>query len=870
MRKLYLFAAMAAMLAACSSDDLTKESAVAQQNADDGAVVFDAYMQRSITTRGGVTGVLTATDLKKTDSDFGKAGFGVFGYYTDNGTYDQQAIPNFFYNQQVKYTSSGYFDYTPVKYWPNEYGTSAISEDQDKVSYFAYAPYVQVSPSTGKVVDPESPTDQAKAAELQKWGINSLSRNSATGDPLVKYIASFDQDKSVDLLWGVCDETTWPLVFDNKSQSINDGETGLPWLNVQRPADPTALGAGQKVKFTFKHATAQLKVMINAFVDGTDDTNPIKPETKVYVRSITFEGFAMKGALNLNNTEAGANKAYWMDFNGGNDLVTGETVTIFDGRKDGKEGTPSGEATNEKTLGLNPALVQSTVWNDAEATPGVTNVLQNLFRKYDKDAKKFVAANAPIYVIPTGDPVRVKIVYDIETADGNLSTYVSDAIQTGSSIENCIEKPINFGKDTKMENGKSYVINLHLGMNSVKFDAHVTEWIETSDADVDLPSNVPVYAVGTNPTYDVTLPANVTSYTFAVTGLNGGETVTFDNIEAPVTDPTAGSKTFTANASGVAIITIPITANTSVKKNEDGAIDVVSNSGKKVTIKIKQDAAPLNLVVKSVNFSGKTITLEADPTDWSSKIAALTDIKVLKNDAELGVVDSDPGDDNTKIWWDASSKKFTLVDDMQPGDTYTITIKSGDAESETVVYKVKSGLLSFSGPVSKDVTESPFTIAVSQEGDGTVTYSSSSEATATVADGGVVSILTPGITTIKATVDQSSAKYLYAKNTAEYTLVVYASYPQENITTTTTRNFNIGKEGGDGYFIITGMTNLTGLIAELAPAVSWFTVNLEEIDATTVKVKYSVKEYTGGSSHNTTVTVKNDSNEGAVVKFTQK
>jgi hypothetical protein len=254
------------------------------------------------------------------------------------------------------------------------------------VSFFAYAPYVLVNPSTGKAVNAaiDKPAfDQTESAELQKWGINSLSRNTAAGDPLVKYIASFDQDKSVDLCWGVCDDINWPIVATGSNQTIN-AVSGLPWLNVQRPADPTKLGAatGQKVKFTFKHATAQLTVNIDAFVDGITAENEVDSKTKVYVRSITFEGFATKGALNLNNIDA--NKAYWLDFNGTNDIVNGESVTIFDGRKDGKEGMPSGIASNEKTQGLNPAIIS----NDNNTTDGVKKDAVHLFRKWDNSAKK--------------------------------------------------------------------------------------------------------------------------------------------------------------------------------------------------------------------------------------------------------------------------------------------------------------------------------------------------------------------------------------------------------------------------------------------------------------------------------------------------
>ena len=145
MKKFFLFAA-AALLAACSGDDLTvKEQPQVQE--EPGAIGFDVYMERGV-TRSGLTGDLTSTRLGTVDND----GFGVFGYYTDNKDYDQLAIPNFFYNQRVyAKTATNTYEYEPVRYWPNEYGDKAISDDVDRVTFFAYAPCVDVEPTTGKL-----------------------------------------------------------------------------------------------------------------------------------------------------------------------------------------------------------------------------------------------------------------------------------------------------------------------------------------------------------------------------------------------------------------------------------------------------------------------------------------------------------------------------------------------------------------------------------------------------------------------------------------------------------------------------------------------------------------------------------------------
>ena len=135
MRKMFFLAAAAAMFAACTSNDNLETQAPEPTAPADIAVGFDAYTQRSV-TRAGVTGDINLDALKNNS-------FGVFGYYTDANEYDPQATPNFMYNEKIMWDETNdYWYYSPVKYWPNEYGGSAISDEQDKVSFFAYAPYV--------------------------------------------------------------------------------------------------------------------------------------------------------------------------------------------------------------------------------------------------------------------------------------------------------------------------------------------------------------------------------------------------------------------------------------------------------------------------------------------------------------------------------------------------------------------------------------------------------------------------------------------------------------------------------------------------------------------------------------------------------
>ena len=153
MKKALYFAAAAALFSACSSELLDDQAAV-QKEANGTAVNFSVYTPRSV-TRAGLDSTITTNSLKT--GYHSKAGFGVFAYYTPGEVYDVKSTPNFMYNQQVTWNGSKWA-YEPVKYWPNEFGDNANSDDVDRVSFFAYAPFIEVDPTTGAPKVPDTLT----------------------------------------------------------------------------------------------------------------------------------------------------------------------------------------------------------------------------------------------------------------------------------------------------------------------------------------------------------------------------------------------------------------------------------------------------------------------------------------------------------------------------------------------------------------------------------------------------------------------------------------------------------------------------------------------------------------------------------------
>lgn len=442
----FALAAIAAVTVSCNTkleSDTPKDEPV--------AVDFSAYLNRGVTTKAGVTGELTTTGLQGAD-----AGFGVFAYYTADEPYSGASGPSFMYNEKISWDGSKWV-YSPIKYWPNEFGAAASSDEVDRISFFAYAPYVAVTPSNGMVTGDNTS------------GIVALSRNSVGGDPIVKYIVSLDPTKCVDLCWGVSKNGLTASVDGNN----NHVAQGAPYIDVVK------LKTGDKIDYNFCHALSAINVTIDAAVDATTVGTDVDANTKIFIRSVSFEGLATKGALNLNSTAA--NGPLWTDYSGSGTPLA-EVLTVYDGRRDGKEGVEGAVASNETPTGLNPKLVQSKPYTASDLTPGVTKTAVNLFNS--------TSSTASVFVIPSSEPLKVTLVYDVETKDDKLSTLLSDGVTHGSTVENVISKNIQIGgSDFSLEAGKKYTIALHIGLTSVKFDASVSPWADGQSASADLPQN---------------------------------------------------------------------------------------------------------------------------------------------------------------------------------------------------------------------------------------------------------------------------------------------------------------------------------------------------------------------------------------------
>ena len=221
-------------------------------------VRFDTYVAQNAASRAATQPLSNITDI----ASLRAAGFGVFGYYDDDKTYDSSVdTPNFMYNQQVTWNNGGSaWTYSPLKYWPNETGDAASGDRTDRLSFFAYAPYLSGD------------------ARL------NFSANNAKGDPTVTYTTPHDLGQCLDVLYATQPGGTSPL-------------TNLTKQNV-----------GQNVTFSFHHTMSRLNFNVRAAFDEiAAGSNAKADSTRITVERITLETegdattplFFTTGTLNL-------------------------------------------------------------------------------------------------------------------------------------------------------------------------------------------------------------------------------------------------------------------------------------------------------------------------------------------------------------------------------------------------------------------------------------------------------------------------------------------------------------------------------------------------------------------------------------------
>ena len=169
--------------------------------------------------------------------------FGVFGWHhmsssSADGEWTGSDEPNFMFNQWVENVaadnaSAPVFNYSPVKYWPNQTGVTATSAHIDKISFWAYYPHNGAGISF--IDDYSDPYT-----------------NASTGQPRINFTVQNNQANQVDLLVAPRQE------------------------NLVKPAINT------EVEFDFHHALSQISFSAKTLSNYADYTFTVKKVEVLY------------------------------------------------------------------------------------------------------------------------------------------------------------------------------------------------------------------------------------------------------------------------------------------------------------------------------------------------------------------------------------------------------------------------------------------------------------------------------------------------------------------------------------------------------------------------------------------------------------
>jgi len=425
------------------------------------------------------------------------------------------------------------------KYWPNEIPNSAVDDQDDdtssdpatttnlnggKLSFFAYAPYVDASLSStyGIIKINESTTLTGSASTPSENGPSGAG-NQKRGNPTVQYkIAqgASETAKNVDLLWGKYNMTDKNAL----NQNNEGGRVYGNWLaagsadnfgnvsedktvyGVQMPEgyetniNLTKQSTNGTVGFLFKHALSKIGGPqvgdgpvngLMAILDIDDFKGAETGGTKEDVTIVTIKSIKIENATGKDAAASENEKKFW------------DTATLDLATGHWNFNTPAADLlyeigdlnTDTRNATLNPLLAEPEHNSDHKwATDHIQDVVSTpanwaAFYKSatDGDVKGVLTTKAqnvykdseesPLFFFPGSKPdLNITIDYVVRTKDENLKLGYSE-------VEQVITKHITFANPVEMN--KQYNLLMHIGLTSVKFTATVSDWDNTTDTNGD-------------------------------------------------------------------------------------------------------------------------------------------------------------------------------------------------------------------------------------------------------------------------------------------------------------------------------------------------------------------------------------------------
>jgi len=249
------YAILAAASLALLAAGCAKVSEETRFTGDPVPVTFSTYGLRPTGTKADASYVAPGADFAV------GAVVGVYGFYHDNSTFatDPDNIPDFMYHTALTKQSDGSWTYSPIKYWPNEYGTGANSTGVDRLSFWGYYPR------------------EAAGLNLYKSGTTTAYDNDTPGIPKATFTQSEDPDEMIDLMF---------------SELEND---------LTKP------GINESVQLTFRHALSLVEFRLaegtGAEVNSLSLTNIKKSGTCEDPKASPIAWTNVAGSFNISMTD---------------------------------------------------------------------------------------------------------------------------------------------------------------------------------------------------------------------------------------------------------------------------------------------------------------------------------------------------------------------------------------------------------------------------------------------------------------------------------------------------------------------------------------------------------------------------------------
>ena len=394
-------------------------------------VVFDASIGEQATTRT----VTPEEALLRSN------GFGVFAYYTDNGTYNPSTSkPNFMYNQKVEWDNA--WKYTPIKYWPNEKGSEESEGRTDRLTFYAYSPHVPVV-SQGET--------QGEASGLTglDGGIIAFSGNDFAGGPYITY----KQAPGVhDLLYA----------------------TFVP-ANHQ---DQTKQSISSSISFEFNYALARIGILVTGIYDEvTASSNNINSNNKNTGAAAEYgaDNYIKVKSVRIAPTYFNSSTGTWEDAKQlGRLNLQNHTWEMIDDGSTALIGVDASEIAEH--LRWEDDLSSSSIKYGVgryytPETPATDNVPIPANASEEVRYHTLLADGNYIYFIPeTNMRMKITINYHVYTKDTRMHNGLSDVenVVTSKTIEG--ESRSDYEQDLEITPlaGKTYSIKMALGMRTIE------------------------------------------------------------------------------------------------------------------------------------------------------------------------------------------------------------------------------------------------------------------------------------------------------------------------------------------------------------------------------------------------------------------